>query len=269
FADGGEVVCVNELGLEEYLFGVVPCEIGPIAQETFEAVKAQAVAARSFTLTRLKRRRHPAFDLYDSFDRDQEYRGAGRETELGRRAVEQTRGEVLFFRGEVCEALYHACCGGKTGNGSRPYLSSVHDTPGRRSSGRAYCSGSGHFRWEVAIPSDSVDRALARQLGRSRLGLRGLALEKDRQSGRVRKVRVSASSGTHSLTGEAVRTALGLKSTAFDVRKQGSRYRFSGRGWGHGSGMCQAGALAMARAGRTHRQILLHYYSGVETGRAY
>jgi stage II sporulation protein D len=176
---------------------------------------------------------------------------------------------VLLYRGEVCEALYHACCGGMTGNGSQPFLRSIRDTPGHRSSGRAYCSSSRHFRWDAAVSNDSLERALGRQLGRERPGLRGVALEKDRQSGRVRAVRVSTRSGTLSLTGQALRSALGLKSTAFDVRKQGTHYVFSGRGWGHGSGMCQEGALAMARAGSTCRQILLHYYSGVEPGRAY
>ncbi len=272
FVDTAGLVIVNELGLEQYLYGVVPCEIGPINQQTIEAARAQAVAARSFALSRMGGRRLlMGFDLYDSFDRDQEYRGASRETELGRTAVNTTRGEVLFYQSAVCEALFHACCGGVTANGHLPYLRSVPDTPGHRPTGRAYCSESRHFRWQAVFTKDSLDRLLAMCLntGRRRIGLRSITLQKDQRTGRVQQVRIAASSGNYSLTGPAFRVALSLKSHAFDVRRQHNRFLFDGRGWGHGCGMCQEGAIAMARAGKDYRQILLHYYSGTNIGRAY
>jgi peptidoglycan hydrolase-like amidase len=150
-----DLAVVNVLGLEDYLLGVVPCEIGPIDVRTLEATKAQAVAARSFTMARLGRRKGLGHQLFDSYLRDQEYRGIERETELSRQAVEATRGEVLEFQGEVCEALYHANCGGITANGSQPYLKSVPDTPiarrSRTSPGRRTSAGRAWTRWRVGF----------------------------------------------------------------------------------------------------------------------
>lgn len=272
FADTAGLVVVNELELEQYLFGVVPCEIGPINPQTFEAVKAQAVAARSFALSRLGgRRRILGFDLYDSFDRDQEYRGASRETELGRRAVNATRGQVLLYQGTVCEALFHTCCGGVTASGPYPYLRSVPDTPDHRRTGRAYCSESRNYRWQAVFTKDSLDRLLADRLntGRRRIGLRNITIKKDNRTGRVQEVRILAQLRNYNLTGPAFRFALDLKSNVFEVRRLHNRFLFNGRGWGHGCGMCQEGAIAMARAGRDYRQILLHYYSGVTIGHTY
>ena len=127
---GASLTVVNEVDLESYLVGLINYEVSSAWE--IDAVKAQAVAARSFTMTRLGKRQGLGHDLFDSYLRDQEYRGTERETELSRQAVLATRGEVLEFHGEVCEALYHGNCGGVTANGSQPYLKSVPDTPGHR-----------------------------------------------------------------------------------------------------------------------------------------
>lgn len=259
----GELVVVNELSIEEYLSGVVPCEIGPIEARTFEAVKAQAVAARTFALSRLGSRQGLGFQLYDSFRRDQEYRGAGSEVELARRAVEETRGEVLTYKGRVVQALYHANCGGVTANGSQPYLKSVRDTPGHRRRGAAFCSGSRNYSWNTSMPRSEFEQKLARLAGREKVGLRSLRLEKDRVSGRVSKVHVSTNRGAFVVAGSDFRFGVGLKSTLFELSLRGNRVVVDGRGWGHGSGMCQDGAVGMARKGCDYRQILTHYYSGV------
>ena len=258
-----ELVVVNELDLEKYLFGVVPCEIGPIEAGTYEAVKAQAVAARTFTLSRLDVRQGLGFQLYDSYLRDQEYRGAGSEVDLARKAVEETRGEVLTYKGQVAQALYHANCGGVTGNGSQPYLKSVRDTPGHRKRGAAFCSGSRNYSWSTGMARSEFERKLAQLVGRDKVGLRSLRLEKDRVSGRVRKVHVNTRQGAFTIAGTDFRSGLGLKSTLFDLTLRGNRVTIDGRGWGHGSGMCQDGAIEMARKGYGYRQILTHYYSGV------
>lgn len=268
-----ELVVVNELSLEEYLFGVVPCEIGPIRAETYEAVKAQAVAARSFTLSRLGSRQGLGFQLYDSYRQDQEYRGAGSEVELACRAVEETRGEVLTYRGRIAQALYHANCGGVTANGSaaagpgrlRPqlYLKSVRDTPGHRRRGAAFCSGSKNYSWKTSMARSEFEQKLARLVGREKVGLRNLRLEKDRVSGRVRKVHVSTRQGSFTVAGTDFRFGIGLNSTLFDLTLRGNKVAVDGRGWGHGSGMCQDGAVEMARKGYGYQQILMHYYSGV------
>lgn len=261
-----DVAVVNVLGLEQYLFGVVPCEIGPINQQTLEAVKAQAVAARSFTLTRIGKRKGLGHDLFDSYARDQEYRGAGRETELGRQAVSATAGLVLMYAGVVAEALYHGNCGGVTSNGSQPYLKSVRDGPGHGR--RAYCSGSPNFTWEVSVSRDSLDAVVSRLAGAARI-VRSVRLDTDGASGRVKYLHFATGTGNVRVHGMDFRSGMGLKSQNFTMAIRGRTVTISGRGWGHGSGMCQDGAIGMAREGADYRRILSHYYSGVSLKRAY
>jgi len=264
----GDLAVVNVLGLEEYLFGVVPCEIGPINDRTLEAVKAQSVAARSFTIGRLGRRKGLGHDLYDSYLRDQEYRGIERETELSRKAVLATRGEVLEFQGDVCEALYHGNCGGVTANGSRPYLKSVPDTPGHRRGRKAYCSAKPNFSWQASFGKESLD-AVASRLSGKKCRVRSGRLESDRQSGRVKYLDFATDRGSVRLPGSDFRMAMGLRSTAFTMAIGGRSVSFTGHGWGHGSGMCQDGAVAMAEAGASYREILQQYYSGVDLKQRY
>ncbi len=264
------VVVVNRLSLEEYLYGVVPCEIGPIKPETFAAVKAQAVAARSFTLSRLGKRSGLGYDLFDSYLRDQEYRGAGCEKELSNRAVDETRGEVLMADGEVAEALYHANCGGRTADGLSGYLPGNYDTPGHRRSVRSFCSESKSFRWQVRISQDSLAKAIARiKCLPGGLRVKGGKLEKERSSGRVKRARFQTSRGEVVVSGNELRFGIGLRSTLFNMRFSGSGVVFAGNGWGHGVGMCQDGAVEMARRGYNYRQILNHYYPRLTVKRFY
>lgn len=261
-----ELCVVNVLGMEEYLFGVVPCEIGPISQQTLEAVKAQAVAARSFTLSRFGRRKGLGHDLFDSYARDQEYRGAGRETELGRQAVLATAGEVLVHHDQPIEALYHANCGGHTADGSQPYLMGVQDAPDR---GRpAYCGGNPNSSWRVTLPLDSLNAVVSRQAG-SKRRVRSVRLEADSRSGRVKYAHFATDKGAVRMHGSDVRFKLGLKSQNVTMSLRGGSVVVVGKGWGHGVGLCQDGAIGMARAGRDYRQILHHYYSGVSLKRRY
>jgi stage II sporulation protein D len=264
----GDLAVVNVLGLEQYLLGVVPCEIGPINVRTLEAAKAQAVAARSFTMTRLGRRKGLGHDLFDSFARDQEYRGIERESELSRQAVLTTRGEVIEFRDEVCEALYHANCGGVTANGSKPYLRSVPDTPGHGRGRKAYCSGKANSSWQTSLGRDSLDAVTSRLAGK-KSRVRSASLETDRESGRVHYLHLTTDHGSIRLLGSEFRLAMGLRSTAFTMALRGRSVTFSGHGWGHGSGMCQDGAIAMAEAGASYREILEQYYSGVSLKKRY
>jgi stage II sporulation protein D len=261
-----QLCVVNVLGMEEYLFGVVPCEIGPINQQTLEAAKAQAVAARSFTLSRLGRRQGLGHDLFDSFARDQEYRGTGRETEFARLAVLATAGEVLVYHDQPIEALYHGNCGGHTADGSQPYLRGVPDTPTR--GGRPFCSGSPNFAWNVTLPLDSLNAVVSRQAG-GRRRVRSIRLDADSRSGRVRYAYFTTGQGVVRMHGADVRSGLGLKSQNVTIAVRGTNVAVTGRGWGHGSGLCQDGAIGMARAGRGYRQILMHYYSGVSLKRLY
>ncbi|MCX6840805.1 MAG: SpoIID/LytB domain-containing protein [candidate division WOR-3 bacterium] len=264
----GDLAVVNVLGLEDYLCGVVPCEIGSIDARTVEAAKAQAVAARSFTVTRLGKRQGLGHDLFDSYLRDQEYQGIERETELCRQAVRATRGEMLEFHGGVCEALYHGNCGGVTANGSQPYLKSVPDTPGHRRGRKAYCSERPSFSWQVSIRKESLE-AVATRLSGKKCRVRGCKFDVDRQSHRVKYLDLATDRGSVRLPGSDFRMAMGLKSTGFTMAIRGATVSFTGHGSGHGSGMCQDGAVAMALGGASYQEILHHYYSGVGLNKRY
>jgi len=231
-------------------------------------VKAQAVAARSFTITRFGKRKGLGHDLFDSYARDQEYRGTGSETELGRQAVTATAGEVLTYGGEVCVALYHANCGGVTGNGSEPYLRSVPDTPGHRTNAKAFCSGAANFRWKLSVGKDSLNAAVSR-LGRVKARVTSVRIETDKTSGRVKYLHFATDKGKVRVQGSDFRAGMGLKSQNFTMTIRGSTVSFDGRGWGHGSGLCQDGAIGMAKSGAGHRNILRHYYSGVSLTKRY
>lgn len=267
-SDSGRTVVVNRLPLDEYLYSVVPCEIGPVNSETYEAVKAQAVAARSFTLSRLGRREGLGYDLYDSYLRDQEYRGAGAELVLANRAVDETHGEVLLYQNEVAEALYHGNCGGVTADGANPWLISVRDSPG--TGGRPFCSWSGNFSWQMAIGLDSIERTLVRMTGRSgRIRIKDVRLKRDKESCRVEKLYFKTDRGELIVNGADFRFVLGLKSTFFELRIIRGKAVFAGKGWGHGVGMCQDGAVGMSRFGYNYRQILKHYYPRLKLVRLY
>jgi len=127
---------VNEVPLESYLRGVLPEEIGQPPDSDYEAVKAQAVAARSYTLSYLGRRAPLGFDLWASVE-DQVYGGTARENEQSNRALRATAGEVLLSEGTPIRALYSSACGGRTSNVEdvwpwpwTPYLRSVRDAEG-------------------------------------------------------------------------------------------------------------------------------------------
>lgn len=262
----GGLAVVNELDIEEYLASVVPCEIGPINDATFEAVKAQAVAARSFTLTRLEARKGLGHSLFDTYRRDQEYKGAGAEVELARQAVRETAGEVLLWQGAPLEALYHANCGGMTAPGSNAALRSVRDTPGGRA-GRAWCGDGRHYSWTLSLGREEFERKLAVAAGQGRrVRVRGVRVERD-ESGRARRLNFTSDKGSFSIGSSDFRFGIGLKSTLFEVELGTRTVKFTGRGWGHGVGLCQEGAVAMARAGKDHRAILGHYYPAATIGR--
>jgi stage II sporulation protein D len=263
----GDLAVVNVVAIEGYLRGVVPCEIGPTTTGTLEAAKAQAVAARSFTLARLGRRKGLGHDLFDSYLRDQEYRGTERETELSGQAVQATRGEVLEYRGEICEALYHGNCGGVTANGSKPYLKSVPDTPGHARGRKAYCAGRPNSSWRTNISRESLDAVASRFSGK-RCRVRSCEVDTDR-SGRAECVELATDHGRVRMPGSSFRAAMGLKSTAFTMTLRSRYVSLVGRGWGHGFGMCQDGAMAMSEASADYREILKHYYSGVTLEKRY
>jgi stage II sporulation protein D len=175
---------------------------------------------------------------------------------------------VLTYGGDVCVALYHANCGGVTSNGSEPYLRSVPDTPGKRRNAKAYCSGDPNFRWKLSVGRESLNSVVSR-IGCVKAKVRSARLETDKESGRVKYLHFVTDKGNVRVQGSDFRAGMGLKSQNFTMAIRGSTTVFDGRGWGHGSGLCQDGAIGMAQSGVGYKDILHHYYSGVSLTKKY
>jgi stage II sporulation protein D len=285
------VTLVNEVGLESYLRSVLPNEIGTPRDGGYEAVKAQAVAARSYTLGYLGRRADLGFDLWATVE-DQVYAGTTLENDLSDRALDETRGEVLLCDGVPIRALYSSACGGRTANvedvwpwGWTPYLRSVRDADGAGAA--PWCAASSSFRWREEWPVEGF-LAMLRQYGGGGAGdsaaLNGALLDVRVRSrsrcGRVQDLVVTTTSGDLVLHGDRTRWALRrpggsaiLRSSLFKIGvargADGSPARViaTGAGNGHGIGLCQWGALGMARAGKSYREILRHYYEATALAR--
>lgn len=287
-APGGGLTVVNRLDMETYLQGVVPREIGRFDLDIYEAIKAQAVAARTYAYTYLGRRSQQGFDVYATVE-DQVYGGAGAENETVNRAVRETSGEILAYNGQPITAYYHSTCAGHTAaieevwnNAPVPYLVAVRDLD---PSGQAYDRVSSRFSWTVRWTHDELVGILNGTLADSLRGRRISRIEDMRivertPSGRVRAMRVQTDAGTFTLGRDRVRWILRptasttLNSSKFDIAltRGGGRITeivANGGGWGHGIGMCQVGAMGRARAGQDYRTILGTYYPGTVIQRIY
>lgn len=288
------LLVVNHLPLEDYLRGVVPREIGNRGADERAAVEAQAVAARSFTVTRLVTARagngrSPHFDFVASVS-DQVYGGLDAELPLANRAIDATAGRVLLLGGRVATAPFHSACGGETAaaeevwrSDGEPHLKRVSDRiPG---SDRYYCDIAPRFAWSRIMSGSELDEAVRRYMrayasvgGRGTGQVRGLEVERRTPSGRVASLAVRTSTGTYRLRGNDSRSVLRspsgelLNSPYYSVAAEAgsggriARVVIRGNGYGHGVGMCQWGAIGRARAGQDARAILRTYYPGTTIG---
>jgi stage II sporulation protein D len=249
---------INVLPLEEYLVGVVGAEMPRSFPE--EALKAQAVAARTYALKKKLEAFDQPFHLGNGV-LHQVYRGLSQRDEAVRSAIDQTRGEILTYDLEPIEAYFHASCGGRTESGlaalSRdlPYLQSV-DCP---------CGKLAASHWELSLPGGEVRTLFG---GKEAGSLRVLARS---DTGRVRTLSLGPGRDVDAVD---FRQRLGyqrLKSLWFELNASDGReaVRITGRGFGHGAGMCQWGAKTYADRGWSYRQILFHYYPGVEIQQIY
>jgi stage II sporulation protein D (peptidoglycan lytic transglycosylase) len=296
----GTLTLVTRLQLESYLAGVVPGEIGALGEDVIEAGRAQAIAARSYTLFYRGRRAAEGFDVYATVE-DQLYVAVEGERPLASRCVETTAGKVAVSDGRPVRANYCSTCGGITADvweawpaDPLPYLVSRRDRPTRAGEGTTddYCAASRHFRWQEEWPAAEFLSNLAEfcrpngiPLPPGRLGaLVDVSVESRSRSGRVWRLAVQTTAGPVVIPAWSLRQVLRrpgnpraiLRSTLFkvDVRRDPRTDRVlsvvaSGAGSGHGVGLCQTGALGMARQGRKAEDILRHYYRGAEIKRLY
>lgn len=267
----GKLTVINILPIEKYLFGVVPCEIGGLNEKNLEAGKAQAIAARSYALSHLNWFNHLGFDLFASYQRDQEYRGQGAETEMTNKAVLATSGIVAVYHNKVIEAKYHSTCGGYTMSGQAPYLRALPDTPKHRKSTKPFCSQSPHFVWRKSLNQAGFITALSKIIPNlnPKARLRSIRLEKDRRTQRNRLVNIVTNRGRHKIKSDALRGALELKTNFYSVKLTRRTITITGHGYGHGLGLCQYGTREMANKGYSSEEILKHYYSGIKLKKIY
>lgn len=287
---GETVTVVNQLGLESYLAGVVPAEMGRRDTSELQALMAQAVVSRTYALRNRGRWRAQGFDLYATVS-DQVYGGVGAEQTLGWAAVLGTAGEIVTFDGAPIDAFFFSTCGGTTAQGTevfanaaRDYLVSVSDLD---PAGEAYCRISPRYHWHVEWSGEGL-RDILRESVPLTLGTsvaRNAVIESVRVAERSRSDRVAAlvlgiDGRTLSARGPAVRQVLRpargeiLRSSLFTLaehRANGRLVRLTadGRGAGHGVGLCQWGAVGRARAGQSYREILSAYFPRTAIERIY
>jgi len=292
----GSLVVANAVPEDKLLAGLVPSEMYPDAPQS--ALEAQAIAARTELLQKIGRRNLTDPFLLCSTQQCQVYAGAGKEDPRTTRAVEATRGVVLLRDGGgLVDIRYSASCGGHSedndaiwGGDPDPSLRGRMDDPkgsmtriadanldtfldGKDTEawcGKAGKLGRGRFRWVEKMTTTELTTRISAdlpELGR----VKNLVPKQRGVSGRIGVLTVVGDKGSADVTGDLkIRRMLGgLKSTLFEIKKDGDTFTFRGAGFGHGVGMCQMGAIGMATAGKSHKQILGHYYRGTHLHKLY
>ena len=261
---GQTLTIVEEASIEEYLEGVLPHEMNP--EWPLEALKAQAVVARTFTYANLGKFHKDGFDL-TSDTRSQVYKGMTDVNENVRAAVRQTRGEVLGWKGKLLRVYYHACCGGATTDAGAAWGGEGEIPRPLRGVRDPWCATSPHMKWVAYFAWADLTAAISERrmlngpLKSLRIGARDAA-------GYVRTFLARAGGETVKVKGSTLRGSLGsgeLKSVRIrSVRILRKGVEFVGGGSGHGVGLCQWGARRQAEKGRSYSRILGFYFPGSE-----
>ena len=324
--EADKIVAINELPVERYLTSVIASEMSPTA--SLEFLKAHAVISRSWLLAQMEKRRrlssgqdsffsfikkddeiirwhdredHTIFDVCAD-DHCQRYQGIGGGNRMkAEQAVSETRGQVLSYNGEICDARFSKCCGGETEefqycweDTPKPYLESIHD-PWCNTSDKHILSQvmkeydqntPDFYRWTVEYTQEQISELVSRKLKDDFGTITDLIPIARGKSGRIWKLKIVGTKKTLTIGKELeIRRALSethLLSSAFEVtisspesgkglnNGQNERiFTLHGRGWGHGVGLCQIGAAVMGEQGKTYDEILLFYYRHSEIQRLY
>ncbi|MBZ0135983.1 MAG: SpoIID/LytB domain-containing protein [Planctomycetes bacterium] len=262
---------VNVIDLEQYVAGVIGWEM--IASWPVEALKAQAVASRTYALFEMERRRASGdnWDLDDT-TQFQVYGGVGpadnpkhwRETANVLEARQATSGMVLTYNGKGFRAYFHSTSGGATTDPATALLVDDVIEPLKGVDLGDFDKDSPKASWEIRLPGGEVK---ARMIERGVVPSDVIRMEvaEAGESGHAITVKLYDRTGHHRLVSAvAIRQALGLYSTRFTAEKNGDEWVFAGKGYGHGCGMCQWSARGMAKAGWESDRILKTMYPGSE-----
>jgi stage II sporulation protein D (peptidoglycan lytic transglycosylase) len=277
---GLTVGVVNNLSIEDYVKGVLTKEM-PVGtgEQNLEALKALAVCVRTYAINRMKEGNN-LFDLFKD-TRDQVYGGLDAEHPLSNRAVDETKNLILKYDGEPAIIYYHSTCGGATESAQNvftqeniPYLESIKDGDPPN------CTISNRFSWEEDYSEEVFVQRLidANLLDEGNYSIEDININSRFESGRVNELEIlirnkSGSESSVKIYGNSIRNiiktsdgSMSLWSTLFDIARSNSKIIAKGKGYGHGVGLCQWGAIGLSRDGSSYKQILEHYYPGTELG---
>ncbi|OGP29670.1 MAG: hypothetical protein A2073_08095 [Deltaproteobacteria bacterium GWC2_42_11] len=253
-----KIEVINYVNIEEYLYGVVPSE-SPSSWH-IEALKAQAIAARTYVLYQMAHSKERDYDVMDD-ERSQVYGGVKAEKASSTNAVNATMGQVLAYEGRPIYAMFTASSGWHTAdpkdifNQQLPYLQGFSDE---------YSKGERHGQWIVKKDRIEIEKGL-KAIGINISGITDIKPEVVDKSGRIIKVLISYEGGSKVLrTRTTLRRAADMMEILFGIEKDNDAYIFKGGGFGHGVGMSQWGAKDMAEKGKTAEEILSFYYRGAE-----
>ncbi len=264
---------IEEIPLDEYLLGVVSAEMPANFEQ--EALNAQALVARTYTIYSIKRNKnkHEGADICDSSTCCQAW--ISKEDRLARwnedvreeywnkivKAVNTTKGKVITYNGDVIDAFFHSNSGGITeipvnvwGGTNFPYLQSVQ-TSGEE--------GYSQYSSEVTLTQEELINKIRAKHSDFNIDISqqdSVKILEYTEAGRVKNIQI----GNLKLSGVEVRSLLGLKSTNFKIEINNGKVTFIVTGYGHGVGMSQTGADSMAKQGNNYEEIIKHFYTGVE-----
>ena len=278
-SSGNSLEIVNVINLEDYVKGVLAKEM-PVGKngENFEALKALAVCIRTYAAQKIKDGKM-YFDIYAD-TRDQVYGGLDAEKPISNLAVNETNNLILKYDGTVIKVFYHSTCGGFTESSqnvfteeSIPYLTSIED------GSEPYCKISPRFEWTETYSNELLINRLKNYslIDDMNYSLEDISILSRFKSGRVDEMEiilVDENNEKKSITikGNEIRSILRtadgkniLWSTLFDLSLKSNSVVIKGKGFGHGVGLCQWGAIALSRKGWNFEDILIHYYPGTET----
>lgn len=285
--DGRTLELINIIHLDDYLKGVVPPEIGWVGEPEFEAIKAQAVAARTYSMSHLQQYPDKPYDMKSDVT-DQLYHGVEVERPLVSKAVDETRGYVIKYGDELINAYYHSTCGGYTDDIDKvwdkkaaPYLRAVEDSE--------FCAWSKYYNWKESYTAEQlkmrIEQYMSSERGREiKIGdITDLYIKSYTPGGRVYELTVQTTQGSYDLGRDKIRWVF-KRSSNPELILQSARFRvnvkkdangkvetieLAGGGYGHGVGMCQCGAIGMSRQGRQFKDILTFYYSNTDIVKLY
>lgn len=253
--ENGKIVPLNLIDLDQYLYSVIPSEIGKKFPE--EAVKAQIVTSRSYAYYNTKKSKFKNYDLVDNVN-SQVYKGVSAEDENINKLIDKTRNIVMTYNGEPINAIFHDDSGGYTANvedvwGGVPvdYLKAVDDTGNNEFSPRK--------NWSYTISKDKL-----RQI----FGVYPTTIELEKKDNRIKNVMLKGDNKTVVVTGNEFRKKMGytnIFSTVFDFVDGGNSIVFNGNGSGHGVGLSQWGAYGQAvNKSKKYDEILKYYFVGIK-----